>query len=180
MSKLMTGVLVSLVMGATTYTTKLQTNTSMNIQRTSLWELIETLGGHPSLLPDRLRQVLPVEFSEHRRSAYSSFYDGGPLGLGGKIDIKAVFLRVRNENETQGMVSLYLNGTCVALDEVRAHYPGVIITGTPRGHSLDEETYWSIWRPWGKLSFGFKERNPKCLASVVLDRSKLLPATTPP
>jgi len=178
MFKLITGMFFSLVMSVTACTTELQMRASMKTPNTSLWQLIDMLGKHPSLLPDKIRQALPVEFSERRRSGYSSFYDGGRLSLIGQVDIEAIFLRVRHEDEMRGMVSLYLDpdGTCVTLDDVHGHFPDVVITGHPRGHSLDEQTYWSIQQLWGKLSFGFKERNPDCLASVVLDRTDPSPA----
>jgi len=176
MSKVIAGMFFILTMSAITCTTNSQMRTSMKIQNTSLWQLIGTLGNHPSLLPDKIKQVLPIEFVTRNNNGYFSSYDGGRLLLLDKIDIAAVLLRVRNENEARGMVSLYLDpsGACITPDDVHGHFPDVVITDHPRGHSLDEQTYWSIQQPWGELSFGFKERNPDCLASVVLDR------TTPP
>jgi len=117
-------------------------------------------------------QAFFANFNFEIASNYSSFYDGGRLSLIDQIDIAAVLLRVRNEDEARGMVSLYLDpsGACITPDDVHGHFPDVVITDHPRGHSLDEQTYWSTQQPWGELSFGFKERNPDCLASVVLDR----------
>jgi len=172
MSKVIAGMFVMLAMSAIACATNFKMRTSMKIQNTSLWQLIDMLGNHPSLLPDKIKQALPIEFVKRNNNGYFSSYDGERLLLPDQINIAAVLLRVRNEDEARGMVSLYLDpsGACVTLDDVHGHFPDVVITDHPRGHSLDEQTYWSIQQPWGELSFGFKERNPDCLASVVLDR----------
>jgi len=173
MSKVIAGMFFILTMSTTVCATNFQMRTSMKIQNTSLWQLIDMLGNHPSLVPDKIMQSLPIAFLKRNNNGYFSSYDGGRLSLIDQVDIEAVLLRVRHEDEARGMVSLYLDpsGACVTLDEVHKHYPEVVITDHPRGHSLDEQTYWSIQQPWGELSFGFKERNPECLASVVLDRT---------
>jgi hypothetical protein len=36
----------------------------------------------------------------------------------------------------------------------------------PRGQSWDEKRHYRMKRPWGQISFGFKERRPNCLASI--------------
>jgi len=142
----------------------------MDLQHTTLWQIIEILGDQPSLSPDKIKQVLPTDFSKRRRSAYTSFYDGGPLYLADQINIEAIDLRVRLMNEAQGLIALEISGFCVTLEQVRVHYPDLVLTDIPRGRSLDEKTYWTAYLPWGELSFGFKERNPDCLASVVINR----------
>jgi hypothetical protein len=43
------------------------------------------------------------------------------------------------------------------------------MTQSPRGRSWDEETSYSVFMPWGKLSFGFMESNPNCLSSIVIN-----------
>jgi hypothetical protein len=62
-----------------------------------------------------------------------------------------------------------LNGECISLDTVRSRYGNLKITDFPRGRSLDEATSYSTFPAWGKLSFGFTERNPDCLAYVVIN-----------
>jgi len=171
MSRLIAGMLVALLINTIAYATEFQKKRDIDIQRTTLWQLIERLGAHPSLLPGKLKQVLPTDFSKHRRSAYTSFYDGGPLYLADQINIEVIDLRVRLMNEAQGLIALEIAGVCVTLEQVRAHYPDLVFTDIPRGRSLDEKTYWTTYLPWGELSFGFKERNPDCLASVVIDRA---------
>jgi len=173
MPRLIAGIFIALIISATGNKSELQTRTAMKNQKITLWQLIDVLGDYPSILPGKISQVLPVKFTEKENNGYFSFYDGGRLSVAGQIDIAAILLRVRNEDETRGMISLYLDtdDACVTLDDAHGQFPSVVITGTPRGHSLDEETYWSIQRPWGELSFGFKERKPDCLASLLIDRT---------
>jgi len=175
MSRLISGMLVTLLVSTTACTTEFKKGMHMDIQRTTLWQLIGVLGPYPSLAPDKIKQVLPTDFSERRRSTYTSFYVGGPLQLADQINIEAIDLRVRLMNEMKGLVVLSIAGACVTLHDVHLHYQDIRITAHPRGHSLDEKTSWSTYQPWGKLSFGFKERNPDCLASVTINRSDPLP-----
>jgi len=169
MSRLIAWMLLILFVYTTACTTEFKKGMHMDIQRTTLWQLIEVLGPYPSLAPDKIKQVLPTDFSERRRSTYTSFYVGGPLQLAGQINIEAIDLRVRLTDEARGMVSLDIAGACVTLHDVHLHYQDIRITDHPHGHS------WSTYPPWGKLSFGFKERNPDCLASVTINRSDPLP-----
>jgi hypothetical protein len=69
-------------------------------------------------------------------------------------------------------VVLSVGGECVTLAGVRARYPGAVVSQAPRGRSLDEETSHSVGLEWGELSFGFSERNPRCLSSVTLSPKK--------
>ena len=74
--------------------------------------------------------------------------------------------------KTTSHAVLELGGPCVPLEEVRGHYGDLQITDTPHGHSLDEKTSYTAYLPWGELSFGFAERNPDCLASIVFEPKK--------
>jgi len=170
MFKLAAGMLVTLILSVTACATEFQKGMGMGIQHITLWQLIERLAAQPSLSPGKIQQVLPTNFSERLRYPNTLFYEGGSLHLADHITIEAIDLRVRLTDETQGMVLLDITGACVALEQVEVHYPDLVPTDVPRGRSLEEKTYWTTYPLWGKLSFGFKERNPNCLASVVIDR----------
>jgi len=150
----------------------------MNIQNTTLWELIEALTVPPLFLPDTIKRVFPVEFSERGNNGSFSFYEGGPLHLADHVLIKKVRLSIRRSNGVIRSLVLYPvpDSVCVTLDDVHAHYPDTEITGAPRGGSLEEETVWTVLEPWARLSFGFKEKNPDCLATVGIGRNDPPPA----
>jgi len=169
-----------LVISMTACATESQTRTSMNIRHTTLWQLIETLIDQPSLAPDKIRQVLPVEFSEHNNNRYFSFYKGESLGLDDQIEIKMIDLRVKHTDETDGMVGLLgiSRAVCITVTEVRTHYPDLMPV-PPRGHMLVDADFYSVRKPWGLLTFGFADRAHPCLASVVLDRTPPPAPSTP-
>ena len=69
-----------------------------------------------------------------------------------------------------------LHGGCISRDMVFDHYTNLRLFDAPHGHSLDEETSYSRVESWGQLRFGFAERSPDCLSSVVFDaRSRIDP-----
>jgi len=107
--------------------------------------LIETLIDQSSLAPDKIKQVLPVEFSEHNNNRYFSLYKGESLGLGDQIEITMIDLRVRHTDETDGMVGLLgiSRAPCITVDEVRTHYPDITPV-PPRGHMLIDANFYSV------------------------------------
>lgn len=56
---------------------------------------------------------------------------------------------------------------CLRKSDVEARYSPWKITDLPHGGSLDEQAYWTRYEAWGELSFGFAERAPDCLKSIV-------------
>jgi len=173
MSRLIAGVFVSLVMSITGYATESQKGNPMTTHPATLWQLIEALIEHPAFNLETIGQVLPVDFSERHRSAGTSFYEGGALHLADRTIIETIHLGIRRKNGISKWVGLDIapNTTCITRDEVKTNYPDIIIISAPRGHSLDEMTTWGIRRDWGEVVFGFKERNPRCLAHIGIDRA---------
>jgi len=166
--KLISDMLVSLAISATACATTLQEREEMDMYNTTLWQLIDTLVDQSSLSPDKIRQVLPIEFLEQDRNVNFSFNESGPLRLVDQVEIRKIDLRFKHKNEIQGLLILEFasTGACVTLDEVFTHYPDVI--PSQEAHGLF--TYWTTYPPKGKLSFGFKESSRECLASVVINR----------
>jgi len=166
--------LVFLSISTTTCASELQMRTSINLQQTTLWQLIEALIEHPSYTLDTIGQVLPIEFSERGDNGYSSFHEGGPFRLLDQVVVKKATLAIRHASGESRLIGLDLDpsGTCVTLDDVHVYYPNTRIIGTPRGHSLDEETFWAVRYSWGRVAFGFKEANRRCLASVGIRRNE--------
>jgi len=150
----------------------------MNIQNTTLWQLVDILNGCPVFTLDVIGRMFQIDFSESHRTDYFTSCEGGPLRLADQIDIEAIELRIRRKDGVGKLMGLDIGGACVTLDDVLAHYPGIVLTETPRGHLLNEATFYSIQRSREELSFGFKESNPHCLAIVVFDCSDPLPVLT--
>jgi hypothetical protein len=58
---------------------------------------------------------------------------------------------------------------CIDRAATLQRYGPLQLSQSPRGGSLDEETSFTRAELWGKISFGFAERKPDCLSSVVFD-----------
>lgn len=98
---------------------------------------------------------------------YSDHFRGGPVHLADGVEIVSVDLRINKAHPGQSLLVLTMGGKCIDRSVVLERQQGMRITNVPRGRSLDEETSWSQMLAWGKLSFGFTERQPDCLKSLV-------------
>ncbi len=91
----------------------------------------------------------------------------GPT-LADGLAVTTLNLMVRNTmvlDEKSGF-NMELAGTCILRDEVSRRYGDMELTQHPRGRSLEETAVWSVHRPWGVLSFAFKQDRPDCLFRV--------------
>lgn len=139
----------------------------------TLWQAIDAMAKQIPFSQAEVENALGTPMTEVRRNAYTIFLQNEhPVSLSEGGRIAQVDLRLGMEAGDPGFMVLSIDDACVSLDAVRAHYNDLTITDRPRGRSLDEVTAYSASLAWGQLSFGFKERNPKCLASVALDPKK--------
>jgi hypothetical protein len=60
---------------------------------------------------------------------------------------------------------------CIARDSVLKKFASPIIT-PPSPRSTEAQSYIAYMLKRGKLSFGFTQDRPDCVASVVVDRTK--------
>ncbi|MBN3745502.1 hypothetical protein G3N96_08645 [Burkholderia sp. Se-20373] len=136
----------------------------------SLWQVIDQIGAHQPIRREPVEHLLHAKLARSESSnEYFTFWsndDGAPIKLDDGTQIERVVLRTSNEGGAQGALTLTLSGHCVGRDEVKAHFAGMRIAGTPTGRSPNEETTFRSETPWGELVFGFAERNPDCLSSV--------------
>ncbi|MCC8397432.1 hypothetical protein LJ656_33250 [Paraburkholderia sp. MMS20-SJTR3] len=136
------------------------------------WQTIDTLVEQIPFTKTKVENVVMTQLNvkDTSQSPFPNtafqFYMGGPIPLSNGMLISKVDLRIRHKPGHPGFLVLNLDVTCTELAEVRAHYSDLRVTDRPRGISLDEVTSYSTELQWGKLSFSFKERNPKCLSSV--------------
>lgn len=140
----------------------------------SLWQVVAVLTEQSPYTKAKIEGLLPVTLVERKTfgSDINQFFKSDPVLLNDGSVILNIDLRLKRHGFDPGFLVLELGGTCVPLEEVRGHYGDLQITDTPHGHSLDEKTSYTAYLPWGELSFGFAERNPDCLASVVFEPKK--------
>jgi len=143
---------------------------------TTLWEVITTLESRIPFTKDNIEQLFHTRLEDTHNTGNTVyyFYKGGPIDLENGVSVSNIDLRIKKDGKRPSFISLNLSGTCISWEEVKLHYKNIKITGLPKGGSLDEEVSYSDFRPWGKLSFGFKERNPACLAGVAFNPAYIL------
>ncbi|MBI1907078.1 MAG: hypothetical protein HYS20_12725 [Rhodocyclales bacterium] len=135
----------------------------------TLWRAIATLAQQIPFSKTRVESVLSVRLKEQSSTTHTVFLEGGPVSLEGNVTISRTDLRLALRPDDPGLLLLEIAGDCITLDQLHPHYPDLKVSGNPRGKSLDEHTIYSVDQAWGKLSFGFKVRNPDCLDMIGFD-----------
>lgn len=135
----------------------------------NLWETIAATERQAPFSASGVEMALqvPLELYTDRSNELFAFYRAPVLTLRDGVVVSKVDLRVRKGTPKPGLLVLDTSGTCVSLANVQARFSPLEIVGTPRGHSLSEQTVWAASRTWGRLSFGYTEQNPGCLATVI-------------
>lgn len=134
-----------------------------------LWALHPLLVAQAPLDAAKLASVLQAPVAEREiHSGWTGGFSNGPVLLAGGVTVEEAFLRVGQRDPANAWaLVLTMGGSCVPRAEVLRRYERLEITGMPRG-GPNEETSWSRREPWGKLAFGFAERRPDCLSSVLI------------
>ncbi len=137
----------------------------------TLWQSIDALAAQLPFSVQKVGRTLSTTLSDTHAEGGTvfQFFEGTPVRLADGTELARIDLRIKREGAHPGFLVLELKGRCVPLAEVRQHYPALQITDVPRGRSLDESTSHTATLGWGRLSFGFAERNPGCLAFVAFD-----------
>ena len=142
--------------------------------RVTLWEAVDALAAQVPFSKGNVEATLSLSLRERvvPSNPLFDFFEGAGLRLRDGELVSNVDLRVKKDDPRIGLLVLSLEGACIRIEDVRARYGALDLTDFSRGRSLDESTSFSTAQRWGKLSFGFKERNPDCLAYVVLDATR--------
>nr|WP_297382685.1 hypothetical protein [uncultured Roseateles sp.] len=141
------------------------------MKQLDLWTLVDYLPTRAPFDKEKIEQALRIVLiqDEEITNEYFAALKGGPVHLAQEVEIEAVSLRISNKEPSEKwLLNLTVGGKCVARSDILARYPRLEITNHPRGRSPNEETSYSSKELWGKVSFGFAERNPDCLSSVLL------------
>jgi hypothetical protein len=140
---------------------------------TTLWETIAALERQMPISKEAVEAIFQVPLVEIDRSEYFvTLATKQAVAVLDGLTITAVsmMLRPTMQFDEKSGLSLELSGQCVSLNIVRKQYGELELTQPPRGRSLEETATWSTGRPWGVLSFGFRQDRPDCLFRVTLRR----------
>lgn len=134
----------------------------------TLWQAIEALAKQIPFTTEKVEHTLGAKLSERDNAPNNLYhlYGSEPVALADGVVVSNVDLRIKIVGPHPGFMVLNIAGACVTIEQVRSHYSALTITDTPRGHSINDVTSYTSEQPWGKVSFSFAERNPKCLSSV--------------
>ncbi|MCL2779766.1 MAG: hypothetical protein FWD73_17375 [Polyangiaceae bacterium] len=146
----------------------------MTPRNMTLWQIIDALAQQIPFSKQKVETVLSTHLAEKDRNTYTIFLEGPGPELQEGVQIRLVDLRLARgaEGITKGFLVLDIGGTCITTSQLMVKYDYLRITDTPSGHSLNGTTAYSQDMSWGKLSFGFEEKNPDCLADVAFDPKK--------
>jgi len=138
----------------------------MNQADMGLWRVVDALARQIPFSKQKVETLLSTQLKEKSRNDYTIFLEG----VGGEPDkgviISNIDLRLKVTGEDPGFLVLSIGGACVTVEQIRARYGDLEITEMPRSGLPNEQTHYSKFLPWGRVSFGFKVKNPDCLASI--------------
>ncbi|WP_261458907.1 hypothetical protein [Serratia fonticola] len=148
-----------------------QATGSEKTDENSFWRFINNV---KLQLPEGLAQVTHLFNNafviQDENDQFISYKSKGFI-LDGKVNIESIEARVFHKNNKNApyLLALQVSGICITLSELKQYYSDLTITDVPRGRSLVEETTYSTVRYSNnvKLAFGFAEKKPDCLGSVV-------------
>jgi hypothetical protein len=147
----------------------------MTTTSNTLWETIATLERQMPLTKQAAETTFQVALVETERSEFFvTFAAKQEVQLQDGLTVATISLMLRPgmQFDAKSGLAFELRGTCVSLDTVRQQYGELALTQPPRGRSLEEVAAWSATRPWGLLSFGFRQDRPDCLFRVTLRRQQ--------
>jgi hypothetical protein len=135
----------------------------------SLQSAIQKLRGYHTFTSTQISELFGSKLVETDRNDYFAYFEGKNASFDA-LKISKVDLRLPvAAQDKSGFLVLHLTGPCIKRQEVFNAYKGLQLSSAPRGRSEDETTNFSVQDGWGRMSFGFAEKNPDCLAIVGLD-----------
>ncbi len=140
----------------------------MSNTQMTLWQLIAALEQQMPVSAIKVKAVMGVELVETKRTdAYVLLRAQGlNLAEGLSVTNTSLLLHPSMKFDDTSAFGMELAGTCILRDEISRRYGDLKLTQYPRGRSLEETAVWAIQRPWGVLSFAFKQDRPDCLFDV--------------
>lgn len=95
--------------------------------------------------------------------------DEGAGTTGAGLEFAKVLLRYLPDGEPSVLVLTLPDGTGPTREEVLTQFPGLKLIAAPTGRSLEEEAEYGRSEPWGTLAFGFPEKAPDCLRTIIFN-----------
>lgn len=144
---------------------------SKGMKAVNLWYLVDNI---KVTLPEgftQLAYLFDSPFIFQNENDVFTTYKNKNFMLEGNISVEDIEARIfrKNNDAIPYLLTFKISGACVNLAELKNHYADLMMADVPRGRSLAEETVYSTYTDDNhiKLAFGFAEKKPECLRSVV-------------
>jgi len=134
----------------------------------SIWQLVSAIEVDMPLSVAKVERMIGVKLNEIERSDHYVIFGADENVLATDFTVSNVRLMLRSSLhfDDKSAFGFEIEGKCIPRSEIEQHYGELRLIQAPRGRSLDETAVWASERPWGILSFAFKERTPDCLFRV--------------
>jgi len=94
------------------------------------------------------------------------FFEGGPVILKDGTSIPNISFDIKTDGTRPGDAGIKIGYPCIFLEEVKSHYKNIKFDALSGAGTIYAQMSYAIFKPWGKLSFSFKEQTPECLIGV--------------
>ncbi len=139
-----------------------------------LWRLIAEIENALPFTKNGIESLLGVELKPESENDYTRFYRlARKPGKGAGLPLREVDLRVsKTRPGDRGFLAIELLDCEVTFQEVKKRYPAAVFEPAlpgppPAGLAPDSVSYLAVAKAWGKISFGFRVREPERLSEIV-------------
>ena len=139
-------------------------------EQVNVFAVVSSLQKLKPLTKDKIESLLGARLSLHDENEYVRFWRSPVVKLKDGSTLEGIDFRSSKDNaDDGGYIRFHLRGRCVLLETLRDLYPGLVLTDVPRGRTADEETTYLATVDGVRIGLGFKESDPDCLYTVVVE-----------
>ncbi|EPN9527359.1 hypothetical protein ACT5AM_002033 [Cronobacter malonaticus] len=148
---------------------------SASTSSASLWQFIGTMRSSLADINVVTLNRAPLAFQLDSQNEYINFYRAEDVVFNAAGKLTDIELRLSRDPQEKTLLFIsHWQGQCLTLNDVKQRYPMLKITDTPRGHSQNEVTSYTM--PAGAsgeaVTFSISEKTPDCLSNVIISREK--------
>lgn len=146
-------------------------NVRGNSMDNNIWSFLELLRKEFIMPVDKFSEITGVKVNLEYYNEFTIFYRAEGVKLSENINIGSIDLRANgNELHFPSILSFDISGRCITLNDIKDKFSHLEIVDYPGGHSLNDVTTYATKNDSHgvRLGFSFAEKNPDCLARVVI------------
>ncbi|MCF7220758.1 hypothetical protein [Marilutibacter chinensis] len=161
------GLIAALGMGMFAVPAVSGTRSAEQSEQDALWNFVATLSSSVERGGQTVIDTWPVaDLEVKQRDSGRVDATGGSFVIGGRLRVDAADIRIRESGQV-GILIAELGGACVSHEDVLRQYPDATRSAVPSPGDPNPHHYLEIQQNKLKVSFGFPDRGPDCMARVV-------------